>query len=170
MKLALCLLVGLLSLSSLPTASAADKTYPEKDPVLKFTVPEKWTFEVDEKDGSIAINSDDGRISVNFAAVPVEATMETFKELIPDMIKELKEAKVAEEAKEQTSDGLTGFSATYTAKVEDSPALFNFVMFKAGKERAILGNFVMADPATMPKEQGEKFQAFMKSLKGINEK
>jgi hypothetical protein len=167
MKRTLCLIAGLLTLSLLPASAADEKTYPAKNPVLKYEMPAKWTSEVDPADGSISINSDDERISVNFAELAVDATMEVFKEMVPAMAKELKDAKEVEAAKEQTEDGLTGYTTGYIGTIEGNQAMMIMILFKGGKERAILGNVVMMDPATMPKEQGEKFAAFMKSLQGI---
>lgn len=167
MKNTLCLIAGLLTLSLLPASAADESSYPAKNPVLKYEVPAKWTAEVDSSDGSISINSDDERVSINFAEVEVEGTMEAFKVMLPAMVKEFKEAKEAEAPKEHTSDGLTGFTATYTGKVEDSPVVIIMVLFKADKDRSIIANFVLDNPTTMPKEQGEKFEAFMKSLKGV---
>ncbi len=167
MKRTLCLIAGLLTLSLFPASAADENTYPAKNPVLKYEVPAKWTTEVDASDNSISINSDDGRISVNFAEVAVDATMEVFKEMVPAMAKELKDAKEVQPAKEQTEDGLTGFITAYVGKIEDNQAMMMMILFKGGKDRAILGNVVMMDPATMPKEQNEKFAAFMKSLQGV---
>jgi hypothetical protein len=170
MKRALCLLAGILTLSLLPASAADQKTFPAKNPVLKFEAPDKWVTEVDSKDGSVSVTSPDDRISVNFAEVPVDASMEVFKEMVPAMVKELKDAKEVEPAKEQTEDGLTGYVTAYVGTSDGNTAMMMCILFKGGKERSILGNVVMMDPATMPKEQGEKFAALMKSLKGIDEK
>lgn len=140
-------------------------SYPKKHPVISYEVPENWTSEVDKDDGNISINSDDERVSVNFAEVPAEATMESFKEMLPEMIKELKKPVAVKEAEEHTEDGLTGFTATYSGKVEGKPVTAIFVLFKAGKERSILGNMILEEPETMPKEVGAAFGAFMHSLK-----
>ncbi|WP_395742535.1 hypothetical protein [Prosthecobacter sp.] len=171
MKRALCLLAGLLTLSLLP-ASAAEKTFPAKNPVLKFELPEKWTSEVDASDGSISLTSDDKdeRISVNFVEVKVEATMEDFKGMVPEMVKELKNAQLVQEAKEQTSDGLTGYTTGYIGTYEGNQAMMIIILFKAGEGRSIIETAVMMEPATMPKEQAAKFDALMNSVKGIKEK
>ncbi len=135
--------------------------------MLKFVAPENWKTEVDKKDGSIAVNSPDGRVSVNFGEVPVAASLELFEKMLPEMIKVLKEATVAEKAKEHSEDGLTGFTATYIGKIEDKPAMCIFVLFKGGNDRAILGNIVVSDPASLPKEDDEAIGNLMKSLKGV---
>ena len=93
--------------------------------------------------------------------------MEVFKIMLPAMVKEFKDAKEAEAPKEHTSDGLTGYTSTYTGTVEDSPVVIIMVLFKAGKDRSIIANFILENPSTLPKEQSEKFEAFMKSLKGV---
>ena len=93
--------------------------------------------------------------------------MEMFKIMLPAMVKEFKDAKEVEAPKEQTSDGLTGYTATYSGTVEGSPVLVYMVLFNAGKDRSVIANFILENPSTLPKEQGGKFQAFMKSLKGI---
>lgn len=167
MKRALFLSTVLLTLSLLPATAADEKTFPAKVPVLKYEVPAKWTSEVDPKDGSISINSDDERISVNFGETEAEASMEVFKIMLPAMVKEFKDAKEVEAPKEQTSDGLTGYTSTYTGTVEGSPVVIIMVLFKAGKDRSIIGNFILENPSTLPKEQSEKFEAFMKSLKSV---
>ncbi len=167
MKRALFLVAGLLTLSLLPASAADETTFPAKAPVLKYVVPEKWTSEVDPKDGSISINSDDEHISVNFGETEAEASMEIFKVMLPAMVKEFKDAKEVEAPKEQTSDGLTGYTSTYTGTVEGSPVVIIMVLFKAGKDRSIIGNFILENPSTLPKEQTDKFEAFMKSLKGV---
>lgn len=167
MKHTLCLIAGLLTLSLLPASAADEKTYPAKDPILKYEVPAKWTTEVDPKDGDIAITSDDERIAVNIVELPVAASVEMIETLVPDMVKEFENPKLVEAAKEQTADGLTGYVVTYTATSDGSPMVINMVLFKAGKERSVLANFVLDNPATMPKEQNEKFAAFMKSLQGL---
>ena len=167
MKRALCLFAGLLTLSILTASGADETTFPAKTPVLKYVVPEKWTTEVDPKDGSISINSDDQRVSINFGETEAEASMEIFKIMLPAMVKEFKDAKEVDPPKEMTADGLTGFTSTYTGTVDDSPVVINMVLFKAGKDRSIIANFILENPSTLPKEQGEKFAAFMKSLQGI---
>ncbi len=170
MKHTLCLVAGLLTLSLLPASAADVKTFPAKAPVLQYVVPEKWTTEVDPADGSVSINSDDERISVNFGDTDAAATMETFKIMLPAMVKEFKDAKEVEAPKEHTSDGLTGFTSTYTGTVEDSPVVIIMVLFKADKtdkDRSIIANFILENPSTLPKEQNDKFEAFMKSLKGF---
>lgn len=169
MKHTLCLITGLLTLALLPASAADENVFPAKKPVLKFELPAKWTSELDASDGSISISSDDEdeRISVNFAELPMTATMENFKGMVPEMIKELKQPKEVEAAKEQTSDGLTGYTTGYIGTYEGHQAMMIIILFKAGKDRSILGNVVMMEPATMPKEQNEKFEAFMKALRGI---
>ena len=166
MKKTICLLTALLTLPFLTPASAGDKAYPKKDPVLTYSVPEGWETEVDEKDGSIAVNAKSGLISVNFAEVPVEASMEIFEKLLPDMLKELEGATVVDKPKEHTEDGLTGFTATYAAKIEGKPAMCIFILFKGGKDRAVLGNIVVSDPEKLPKEDSEALGKFMQSMKG----
>ncbi|MCF7788926.1 MAG: hypothetical protein K9N47_22565 [Prosthecobacter sp.] len=166
MKRTLCLIAGLLTLSLLPSSAADEKAYPAKNPVLTYEVPAKWVTEVDPSDDSVSITSDDDRISVNFAEVDVDASMEVFKELVPEMVKELKDAKVVQPAKEQTVDGLTSYISGYIGTTDGSEAMMIMILFKGGKERAILGNIVMMDPGTMPKEQAAKFDALMNSLQG----
>ncbi|MBN8419497.1 MAG: hypothetical protein J0L73_11315 [Verrucomicrobia bacterium] len=169
MKRTLCLLAGLLTLSLLPAGAADQKTYPAKNPVMKFELPAKWTSEVDSADGSISISSDDEdeRISVNFVELPLGASLDGFKELVPEMIKELKDPKEIEPAKEQISDGLTGYTTGYIGVYEGHQAMMIMILFKGGEKRSILGTVVMMEPATMPKEQTAKFDAFMNSLHGI---
>ena len=166
MKKTLCLVLGLIAFTFSSPASAGEKTFPAKNPVLSFIVPENWKTEVDPKDGSISVNSPDGRISVNFAEVPVEASMEIFEKMLPDMVKALGEgAAVADKPKEHSEDGLTGYTATYAAKIEGKPAIAIMVLFKGGKDRAVLGNVIVSDPATLTKEGNEAFEGVMKSLK-----
>lgn len=169
MKRPLSLLVGILALSLLPAGAADQKTYPVKNPVMKFELPAKWTSEVDSADGSISISSDDEdeRISVNFVELPVNATLDGFKEMVPEMIKELKDPKQIEAAKEQVSDGLTGYTTGYIGIYEGHQAMMIIILFKAGENRSVLETVVMMEPATMPKEQSAKFDAFMESLKGV---
>jgi hypothetical protein len=167
MKRTLSLIAGLLTLSLLPASAADAKTYPAKSPVLQYEVPAKWTSEVDPADGDISISSDDERISIDFGETEPEASMEVFKVMLQAMVKEIKDAKEVEAPKEHTSDGLTGYTATYTGTVEDSPVVIIMVLFQAGKDRSIIANFMLENPATLPKEQNDKFGAFMKSLKAV---
>lgn len=167
MKNTLCLLAGLLTLSLLPASAADEKTFPAKSPILKYEVPANWTTEVDAADGDISITSDDEKISVSIVELPVAATLEMLESLVPDMIKEFDKPKLVDAAKEMTADGLTGYSVTYSAASEGSPLVINMVLFKAGKDRSVLANFVLENPDKLPKEQGEKFAAFMKSLQGV---
>ena len=154
-------------LSNLPASAADEKTYPAKVPVIKYEVPAKWTNEVDPADDNLSITSDDERVILTFGDVPAAATMESFEAMVPEMLKEFKDVKKVEAAKEQTEDGLTGYTTSYSAMADDHPVLIMIVLFKAGKDRSILGNFILDNPATLPKEQAEKFAAFMKSLKGV---
>jgi hypothetical protein len=167
MKNILSLLLALVFLPLLSPASAAEKTFPKKNAVISFAMPEGWKMEVDKKDGSISINAPDGRISVNFAEMPIEATMEIFEQMLPEMVKALKDAAEAEKPKEKTEDGLTGYTATYAGKIEGQTAVCISVLFKGGKDRSILGNIIVRDPGTLPKESNEALEAFMKSLKGV---
>lgn len=167
MKHTLCLIAGLFTLSFLSASAADEKTYPAKNPILKYEVPAKWTTEVDPADGDISIASDDERIAVSIVELPVAASVEMIESLVPDMVKEFENTKLVEAAKEQTADGLTGYVVTYAGTSDGSPVLINMVLFKAGKERSVLANFVLDNPATISKEQNEKFAAFMKSLQGL---
>jgi hypothetical protein len=165
MKKTLCILAALIA-SPFLSPTMADEKYPVKEPVLTYVAPAGWKTETDPKDGSISINAASGRISVNFASVPVEATMEIFEKLLPDMVKELDSATVVDKAKEHTEAGLTGYTATYSAKIEGKPAMAIFILFKGGKESAVLGNIVVSDPESLSKEDNEGMGAFMQSLKG----
>ncbi|MEI7928877.1 MAG: hypothetical protein WCH40_10030 [Verrucomicrobiales bacterium] len=118
MKKALCVITGLIALPLHSLMAAEGAHFPEKDPVFTYVAPAKWKTAVNPKDGSIAINSGDGRISVNFAEVPLAASIETLEKMLPDMIKELDGAAVAKKPMEHIEDGLTGYSATDTGKIE----------------------------------------------------
>jgi len=148
-----------------PGGNTTASAYPPKRPVISYELPTTWTSETDKDDGSISINSTDERVSVNFAEVPATATMEIFEQMLPDMIKDLGKAVVAKKPEEHTEDGLSGFTATYAGTADDKPVTAIFVLFKAGKDRSILGNLLLLEPTTLPKEDGEAFGDFMKSLK-----
>ncbi len=165
MKIIFAFILGFLLCPLLSLSTAGEKTFPAKNPVLSFVAPDSWKTEVDKKDGSIAVNAPDGRISVNFAEVPVEANMEVFEQMLPEMVKVLKDAVVAEKAKEHTEDGLTGYMATYAGTIEGQKAVCIFVLFKGGKSRSILGNIIVGDPGTLSKENNDALEALMKSLK-----
>lgn len=167
MKKTLCLILGLLAFTFSSPVSAGEHTFPEKNPVLRYVLPTGWETELDDKDGSISINAESGRVSVNLAQVPVEAGMEVFEKMLPDMVKALgADATVVDKPKEHTEDGLTGFTATYAATIEGKPGMAIMVLFKGGKEHAILGNIIVLDPETLSKEDNEAFAKFMKSMKG----
>ena len=166
MKKTLCLFTALLTLPFLSPASAGEKSFPEKDAVLTYAPPDGWKTEVDAKDGSISINAPDGRISINFAPLPLAATMEIFEKLLPDMVKALGEATVVEKPKEHTEDGLTGYMATYSAKIEGKPAISIMILFKGAGDHSVLGNIVVSDPETLSKEDNASMGEFMKSMKG----
>jgi predicted Zn-dependent protease len=166
MKKTLCLFTALIAFPFLSPVTAGEKPFPAKNPVLKFELPEKWKTEADAKDGSLAMESPDGRIAIHFAPVPVEASLEVFEKILPDMLKELKDAAVVDKAKEHTEDGLTGYTATYAAKIDDKPAMCIFVIFKGDAEHSVLGTIFVGEAETLPKEDSEALGAFMKSLKG----
>jgi hypothetical protein len=165
MKKTLCLFTALIAFPFLSPVTAGEKPFPTKNPVLKFEVPEKWKTESD-KDGSFAMESADGRIAIHFAPVPVEASLEVFEKILPDMLKDLKDATVVDKAKEHTEDGLTGYTATYAAKIEGKAAMCIFVLFKGEKEQSVLGTIFVEEPETLSKEDNAEFGAFMKSMKG----
>ena len=166
MKHTLRRLAGLAALPVLALTLAEAASFPEKDPVFTYEAPEKWKT-VADKEGGIALNSADGKISVNFAVTPVEASMEVFKEMLPAMVKTLDEPAEAKKPEEHTEDGLTGYTATYNAKVDGKPASCVFVLFKGGKERSVLTCVVISDPASLPKEDGEAMDKMMNSMKGV---
>ncbi len=167
MKKPLALVLGLLAFTALSPLFAGDKTYPPKQPVLSYALPEGWTTETDAKDGSISLNAPSGHISVNFAPVPIEATMDMFEKMLPDMVKALGEdATVVDKPTAHTEDGLSGFTATYAAKIEGKPAMAIMVLFKGEDEHAVLGNIIVSDPEKLSKEDGAAFKGFMKSMKG----
>jgi hypothetical protein len=166
MKKTFYLFTSLIAFPFLSLTSAAEKSFPEKDSVLKYEIPAKWKTEANEKDGSFAMESADGRIAVHFAPVPIEASLEVFEKILPDMLKELKDATVVDKAKEHTEDGLTGYTATYAAKLDDKAALCIFVLFKGEREKAVLGTIFVGEPETLSKEDNEAFASFMKSMKG----
>lgn len=165
MKKTLCLLTALVAFPFLPPASAAEESYPEKDPVITYVVPEKWTAEA-AKDGGISINSADGRISVNFATLPVEASMAVFEKILPHLVKELTDPTVVVKPTEHTEFGLTGYAATYTGKIENRPVMCIMTLFKGGKEHAVVGNVIVESPETLSTENSEALGKFMQSVKG----
>ena len=170
MKKTFCLAIAILAFAFIPRASASEQTFPAKHPAIKFVVPAKWTFEVDKTDGIISINSKDERVSVNFGEVVVAASMPNFNKMLPAMLKLFKEPTVAEKAREYFKDGLSGFTATYLATLDDKPAKVIFLLLKAGSDRAIIGNVIVLDTATLPKEDDEAIGHFMKSLKSTAQK
>lgn len=172
MKKILCLFAGLLALPFLPLASAlplgsAESSFPAKKPVLNYVTPKNWKAEVDPKDGSVSIHPENGRIAVTFGELDGEATMDVFEKVADAMVKGFKDPVVTEKPKIQSEDGLTGYTATYAAKLEDKPALVIIMLFKAGKERSILGNIIVTDPETLSKEDGESLASLAKSIKGV---
>ncbi len=166
MKKARGLFSALLALALLSPASAGEKSFPEKDPVLNYTAPAGWKTEVDATDDSISINAPDGRISINFGSIPREATMELFEKMLPAMLKVMAEATVVDKPKAQTTDGLAGFTSTCTGKLEGKPAHCTFFLFKGGKGHSVLGNIIVSDPGTLSKEDSASLADFMKSMKG----
>lgn len=166
MKHTLCLITGLFALSLLPLMAAEPSVFPKKNPVFSYEAPAKWKTEVDAKDGTTAINSPDGRISVNLAEVPVAASMEVFEKMLPDMIKDLDEPVVTQKPKEHTEDGLTGYAASYTAKIEGKPAMCMFALFKGDDKHSVLSCIVVGEPETLPEEDNQAMATFMKSWKG----
>lgn len=167
MKKTLCLVIALFAFAFHSPASAGESKFPEKNPVLRYELPAGWESEVDEKDGSISLNAKSGAISVNFAPVALDASLEVFEKLLPDMVKALGEGSaVVDKPKEHTEDGLTGYMATYSATIEGKPAMAVMVLFKGGKEQAVLGNIIVADPEKLSKEDNEAFAKFMQSMKG----
>ena len=165
MKKTLCILAALLASPFLPLTSAAEKTFPDKNPVLRFEIPQNWKSEADPKDGSFAMESVDGRIAVHLAPLPVEASLEVLEKILPDMLKELKDATVVEKPKEHTEEGLTGYIANYNANIEGKPALCIFVLFKGAKDQSVLGTIFVGEPGTLAKEDGEAMGKFMNSMK-----
>ncbi|MEO6741724.1 MAG: hypothetical protein ABIP20_15885 [Chthoniobacteraceae bacterium] len=167
MKKSLSLFTGFLAFTFLPFASAGEKSFPAKDSVLTYVAPDDWKTEKDAKDGSISINSPDERVSINFAPIPIDASMEIFEKMLPEMVKALGEgAKEVDKPKEHSEDGLTGYTATYSGKIEGKPAICIMILFKGGEGHSVLGNVVVADPETLSKEDNAAIGAFMKSLKG----
>ncbi len=167
MKITLRLVAGFIAFPFLSLTAAEVASFPKKDPVLTYEAPEKWKTVVD-KEGGTAINSADGRISVNFAVTPVEASLEVFKQILPAMVTTLNGPVEAKKPEEHTEDGLTGYTATYTAKVDGKPASCIFVLFKGGKDRSVLSCIVVSEPGSLPKEDGEAMEKFMDSMKGAS--
>jgi hypothetical protein len=40
------------------------------------------------------------------------------------------------------------------------------VLFKGGRDHAVLGNIIVSEPESLSKEDGTAFKGFMKSMKG----
>lgn len=144
--------------------------YPLKDPVFTYAVPKNWKAEFDKKEGNLSINSPDGMVSVNFGTVEADASMEVFQAMLPAMTKSLEGAEVAEKAKEQTDSGLTGYTASYAAKLDNKPVIAIFMLIKGGKGRAVLGTVMVEDPEKLPKKEEEAMKALMDSMKAVDAK
>jgi hypothetical protein len=169
MHKSLLLALALLPFSLLPLASAAEKSFPKKDPVFTYVEPKGWTTEVDKKDGSISVGSEDGNVAVNFTTVPAEATMEAFASMLPAMVNTLKDAKLVENVKEHTEDGITGYTATYSGKIKGVPVVSIYMLLKGGKDRAVLGNVLVGNPAKLPEADSKAMESFMNSMHGVGQ-
>jgi len=102
--------------------------------------------------------------AIHFAPVPIEASLEVFEKILPDMLKELKDAAVIDKAKEHTEDGLTGIHRHLCREDRRQGAMCIFVLFKGEKEQSVLGTIFVASPRRSPRKT-QAFGAFMKSMK-----
>ena len=124
----LLVLTGLIASPLLSITTAFAASYPAKNPVLHYEAPKEWISE-QTKDGNLSINSRDGRVSANFGEVESAASLDLFQQMLPAIVKVLKEPVETDKPKVHTEDGLTGYTATYSGKIDDKPAMVFFVLF-----------------------------------------
>ena len=138
LELALIVL-ALIALAFISSASAKEKAYPEQDPVLKYDLPSGWSSK-DDGDATI-LQSKSERVTVKFTAVPKDASMAVFKEQLAAEKKRQgwKGTKVIMEPRRETTNGLTFFSGAYGAKGEGvdskTPFEFTLMLFNGGNGR-----------------------------------
>ncbi len=165
MKKSLGFIFGLLTLPLLSLSQAGEGTFPQKDAILKFTVPENWASELDKDDGQLTLTTKDDRVAVNFTPIAVEATLEVFEKILPDAIKAVKGAVLEEKPKAHTEDGLSGFIASYKCELEGKPAMLMVSLFKGDKDHSVFATIIVSEPQTVPEAELTELQTFMKSLK-----
>lgn len=169
MKNTLRILFGLIALAFISSAPAEDHRFPVQDPVLNYDLPRGWSS-TDHGDATI-LQSKSGRVTVNFTAVPKDASMAVFKEQLAAEKKRQgwQGTKVVTEPRRETTDGLTFFSGIYEAKGEgvDSKSTFEFtlLLFNGGKGQSILCTLTVDSPKTLSDADKNGYDLFMESIK-----
>jgi hypothetical protein len=169
MKNTLRAILGIIAITFISSASAKEKAYPEQDPVLKYDLPSGWTAK-DHGDATI-LQSKSGRVTVNFTAVPKDASMAVYKEQLAAEKKNQgwQGIKVITEPRKDTTNGLTSFTGIYEAKGEgvDSKSTFEFtlMLFNGGKGQSILCTFTVDSPKTLSDADKNAYDTIMQSMK-----
>ena len=169
MKNTLRTILGLIALAFISSASAKEKFYPEQDPALKYDLPSGWSAK-DHGDATI-ITSKSGRVTVNFTAVPKDASMAVYQEQFAAEKKNQgwQGIKVIMEPRKDTTNGLTSFSGIYEAKGEgvDSKSTFEFtlMLFNGGKGQSILCTITVDTPKSLSDADKNAYDTLMASMK-----
>lgn len=169
MKYTLHTILWLIALAFTSVASAKEKSYPEQDPVLTYTVPAGWTSK-DDGDSAILV-SKSSRVTVVFSAVPKDASMAVFNEQLAAEKKRQgwQGTKVIMEPKRDTTNGLTSFFGSYEAKGEGvdskTPFEFTLLLFKGGNGQSILCTLTVQNPETLSDADKNGYDKIMASMK-----
>ncbi|MEA3211544.1 MAG: hypothetical protein QOE70_4601 [Chthoniobacter sp.] len=132
------LLIPALIVSALvASATAADYKLPKEEPIVSFTVPEKWKIE--KSDESITATSDDDEIEISFEINDSEsiegAIQETFGYLKKNKVKIDKETEKKQEVKLR---GMDVVNFDWKGKDEDGPTNISLTILGIKKDKALV--------------------------------
>ncbi len=145
--------------STVSAALPGQKLFPEKDPIISYELPEKWTAKVDDN-GRLKIGPPDESIVIN--AAPYFGTLSMFNKMLPPRVEGVEEATEIEKPAEHTERGLTFRTAIYAAKIKGKPGRCFMMMFKGDEYHCL--NMSMAAPDELSAENKADMGKFVKSI------
>jgi hypothetical protein len=131
------LIPALFLAACVATATAEDFKLPKDEPIVSFTVPEKWKIE--KSDESISATSDDDEILVSFEVNDGDsiegAIEETFGYLKKNKVKIDKESQKKQEMKVR---GMEVVNFDWKGTDEDGPTNISLTILGVTKQKALL--------------------------------
>ncbi len=162
----LSLIAALVVLGNVSPVSAEQKSFPEKEPVLAFDLPEKWTFE--PKSGNVwEVSSPSGRFKIRAEVLPVAASMEEFKKCANEKPGMFLKTRQVEEPSEATEQGFSGFREMVEFELNGNTKAHGCWALIKVNEKSSLWVMSMIDEDNIPREEAKQVDKFLDSVKRV---
>jgi predicted Zn-dependent protease len=155
------LALTLLALATVGVVPARAETMTHKEAGVQFDVPEGWTQKADGD--NIQVTNADGTLSVVFMVAGEDSWEKTLDAVATELDKQIKDAKIEQEAKEGETNGMKTVEMSGSGKVGDKAVDWALTIMAAKKPVLILA---IAEPSAFEKD-AKAIVSFVDSVKPV---